>query len=84
MPSSAISIAGTENNPVLIVAATRYFVNAPISTYVIAINLETKKLLWKVQTPYTTGQYPITVDTVNGELVFATTFGRGIRVIGKE
>ncbi len=91
VPSSAISIAGTESDPVLIVAVTKFFRfnnrDHPVSTYVIAINLigeeNEPELRWKVATPYTTGQYPITVDEITEELVFATTFGRGVRVIGK-
>ncbi len=91
VPASAISMAGDENNPVLIVSAVKYvtfagLIDIPVSTYVVAINLETGNLHWKIQTPYTTGQYPITVDETNGALIFATTHGYeggGIRVVGE-
>jgi len=86
VPASAISMAGTESDPALVVSVVKYFyyqgTHIPIRTYIIAIDLETRKLLWKVQTPYSTGQYPIVLDENNGELVFVTTYGKGMRIIG--
>lgn len=87
VPASAISIAGDENNPTLIISAVKFAFGKPVSTYLVAINLEISNLLWKIPMPYTNGQYPIIVDSVNGELIFATTHGYeegGIRVIGEE
>lgn len=92
VPSSAISIAGAESNPVLIVSASKFVrnngIDYPVSTYVLAIDLigedDEPELLWKVATPYTTGQYPIIVDGNERALVFATTWGKGVRVIARE
>ncbi len=91
VPASAVTMAGDEDDPVLIVSAVK-FVNSgpfdvPVSTYVVAIDLNTGNLKWKVPAPYTTGQYPIIVDDNDKALVFATTHGYqegGIRVIGEE
>jgi len=96
VPSSAIAMAGTKSEPVLIVSASKYyifeplpdvFIPLPIVTYVIAIDISTShspKLLWKVRTPFTAGQFPITLNETNGALLFSTTYKKGIRVIGDE
>ena len=86
MPASAMSMAGSASDPVLIVAATRYnpITLEPIKTFVIAIDLDDYTLLWKVETPRTLGQFPITHDATNGPLLWSTTKAEGVRVIGEE
>ena len=86
VPSSAISMAGSESDPVLIVAVTRYVLGQPVKTFVIAIDLDESppELLWKVEIPLTLGQFPITNDATNGPLVWSTTKEVGVRVIGEE
>ncbi|GAB4159467.1 MAG: hypothetical protein Fur0021_30420 [Candidatus Promineifilaceae bacterium] len=88
VPSSAISMAGNANEPVLIVAATRYnpTTGTPMKTFVIAIDLTVsiRQPLWKVELPYNVGQFPISTDATNGPLIWVNSWSEGVRVVGED
>jgi outer membrane protein assembly factor BamB len=85
LPSSAISIAGTSTAPVMIVGATAFSPDGTVrSTYVTAIDLNSRSLLWKVPLPsnFTQGQFPI-LQGSRGPRVFFTNQDNGLWVIGR-
>jgi hypothetical protein len=77
LPSSAMTITGTAQNPVMIVSATPLFMQ---QSYIIAINLNTSQLLWSYRVDQSKGlfgvsfgQYPIVLNANNQpEVVFST------------
>jgi outer membrane protein assembly factor BamB len=85
LPSSALSIAGTARAPVMLVGATAFAEGGTVlSTYVTAIDLNGRSLLWKVQLPsnFTQGQFPI-LQGAHGPRVFFTNQDDGLWVIGQ-
>ena len=79
-----MSMAGTEVEPVLILNATEFDNASILSTYVVALDLNTATLLWKVGIPtesFIPGQFPIVTD-VNGSRVFFSSLKDGVWVIG--
>jgi len=83
IPRSAMTIAGTDAEPVMIILATALNSGA---TYVIAVNLMSHALVWKVEVTdiawaFTAGQFPIVMQNGVPRVVF-TTFNAGARAIG--
>lgn len=85
VPSSAMTVAGTVTNPVLLVGATAYLAGGGVSSsYVVALDLVSRTLLWKVQVPdnvSSAGQFPIT-QGASGSRIFFTNKTNGTWVIG--
>ncbi|MCA9941373.1 MAG: PQQ-binding-like beta-propeller repeat protein [Anaerolineales bacterium] len=85
VPSSAMTMAGTASAPVMIVGASAYLQGGGVSSsFVVAIDLNTRALLWKVQVPdnvSSSGQFPITGGAY-GSRIFFTNQTNGTWVIG--
>ncbi len=85
VPSSAMTMAGTASNPVMIVGASAYLAGGGISSsYVVAVDLVSRTLLWKVLVPdniSSAGQFPITQGD-SGSRIFFTNKTNGTWVIG--
>jgi len=85
LPMSAMSIVGTPTNPIMIVSAITTVAGG--NQYVIAIDLVSKTLLWKVQTngigdtENTAGQFPILSKNGEQRVIFSTR-NLGARAIG--
>lgn len=85
VPSSVMSIAGTTDAPVMIVGATVFTEEGSVdSTYVVAVDLNTRTRLWRVWLPsdLTVGQFSVVPGTY-GPRVFFTNKTDGTWVIGK-
>lgn len=85
VPSSVMSIAGTAAAPVMIVGATAYDEAGGVdSTYIVAIDLNTRARLWRVWLPAdpTAGQFSIALGA-HGPRVFFTNKNTGLWVIGQ-
>lgn len=86
VPSSAMTMAGTVSAPVLIMGATAYLPGGDVSSsYIVAIELNSRTLLWKVQVPdnvSSVGQFPITSGDY-GSRIFFTNKTNGAWVIGQ-
>ncbi len=86
VPSSAMTMAGTVSAPVLIMGATAYLQDGDVnSSYVVAIDLNSRTLLWKVLVPdnvSSAGQFPITTGDY-GSRIFFTNKTNGAWVIGQ-
>ncbi len=85
IPSSVMSIAGTAEAPVMIVGATAFDEEGGTdSTYIVAIDLNTRTRLWRVWLPadLTAGQFSIALGEY-GPRVFFTNKDAGVWVIGK-
>ncbi|MBW2456030.1 MAG: PQQ-like beta-propeller repeat protein [Deltaproteobacteria bacterium] len=82
-PSSVMSLAGSPEEPVMIVAARA---NGTLKTYVVAIELTTLSLRWKVLVEpvwdSTAAQFAIALDGQHKPVVVFPTFGGGARGIG--
>ncbi len=83
VPYSALSLAGTNEAPSLILAATAIYQDMPLSTYLVAVDLNTRSLLWKAGLPRNLymGQFPI-MNGPAGPRVFFTGFNNGLWVVG--
>lgn len=85
VPSSVMSMAGTPAAPVMIVGATAFDeVGGVDSTYIVAIDLNTRARLWRVWLPSdpTAGQFAIALGQY-GPRVFFTNKETGVWVIGQ-
>ena len=82
--SSAMTIAGGQSVPIMIVSASSFRTG---STYIAAIGLTSKALVWKYlvsidpQQPLTAGQFPIILGRDGFRVVFATS-RNGVRALG--
>ncbi len=81
-PASAMTIAGTTTEPVMILAVASF----AATSYVIAVDLVTEELLWKVpiaDTPaqHPAGQFPLLTNGIDIRTVFALRTG-GARAVG--
>lgn len=85
VPSSAMTLAGSTYNPVMIVGASAYQAGGGILTsYIVGIDLVSRTLLWKVLVPdniSSAGQFPIT-QGASGSRIFFTNKTNGTWVIG--
>lgn len=82
IPSSAMTVAGTAESPVLIFGV----VAARGDSYVIAVDLTTLTLRWKYPIAASTseaaqGQFPLLTDGIDTRVVFSTDRG-GVRALG--
>ncbi|MGH2543071.1 MAG: PQQ-binding-like beta-propeller repeat protein [Ardenticatenaceae bacterium] len=85
VPTSAMTIAGDPADPIMIVGTTaRDEAGNPMSTFVLAINLNARSLLWEIALPgaSTAGQFPIALGEY-GPRIFFTNRTRGTWVIGE-
>ncbi|MCA9939689.1 MAG: hypothetical protein KC418_13675 [Anaerolineales bacterium] len=85
VPSSAMSIAGTADTPIMIVSATAFAEDGSIdSTYVVAVDLAARARFWRVWLPsdLTAGQFAVTLGAL-GPRVFFTNKTEGAWVIGR-
>ena len=85
VPSSAMTLMGTDSTPVMIVGASSSQEGGGVSSsYVVAVDLSAHSLLWKAQVPdnvSTAGQFPITTGTY-GPRIFFTNQTNGTWTIG--
>ncbi len=85
LPTSALSVLGTPFDPVLVFGATAFLTGgALMSTYVVALDLSTQTLRWKVQLSANTvaaGQFPVMIGPQGPRIIF-TNKTEGTWVIG--